>query len=320
MRRVFALLCGPAHGANLFLPKKLQKDFANGLIGQAWAIEGLLAVYEERGEEKYLTCAEEVFLLHPFKRAKKAWHIVNVDGSHAEIDPTFNHQLWFAAAGALIWKHSQNHAIKSVLDLFFANLSRAVRTSSTGRIQHSLHRPKSLKERIVGSLTLLKRTKARLVAGQSMLYKEQGYHLFNLYAFALIYSNGFDSLPFWDSPLWKKALSYSFSSTLLSDLEKNNHSKDVTALGSKQTELSVNRYGYAYNAPGFELPYIYSVFSSFLTSKEKEIMLAVQKKQIDFTYDSEQGCFGINTEDARTLTARIYELTRYLSFGFEQRS
>ncbi|MFW6016905.1 MAG: agl cluster protein AglQ, partial [bacterium] len=86
--------------ATFYCRDKDNKDKSNGLMGQAWVIEALCGAYETLNEKKYLDLAEKVFLLHPFEHG--FWKIVDTDGSVKKIDGTFNHQLWFAAAGTII--------------------------------------------------------------------------------------------------------------------------------------------------------------------------------------------------------------------------
>jgi hypothetical protein len=89
-------------GATFLCRTNPDKDFANGLIGQAWVIEALATLHEALDDRRAHEVATQVFLLHPFSDARGLWRRVNVDGSHLTIDATFNHQLFFAAAGALL--------------------------------------------------------------------------------------------------------------------------------------------------------------------------------------------------------------------------
>ena len=89
-------------GATFWVRKNPEKDFSNGLIGQAWVIESLAYAAEYLGDDRLKGIAEEVFMLHPFDEKMARWRIVNVDGSYGPADMTFNHQLWFAAAGSFL--------------------------------------------------------------------------------------------------------------------------------------------------------------------------------------------------------------------------
>ena len=88
--------------ATFFCRTNPEKDFCNGLIGQAWTIEALVTAAEALEEPQYLDLAREVFLLHPFNQRTGLWRCVNVDGSYTQVDMTLNHQLLFAASGAMI--------------------------------------------------------------------------------------------------------------------------------------------------------------------------------------------------------------------------
>lgn len=114
------------------------KDFSNGTIGQAWAIEGLVCAYELLKDKSLLDLAEEVFLLHPFDSQRKVWRIVNVDGSYKQYDPTYNHQLWFAAAGFMILKHRKSDKIKQQCEAFINAQDQLLRIYSNGLIKHPL--------------------------------------------------------------------------------------------------------------------------------------------------------------------------------------
>jgi len=58
--------------ASFWIRKNPQKDFCNGLIGQAWAIEALVLASKVLEEPRYYKIAEEVFLLHPWDEKKKS--------------------------------------------------------------------------------------------------------------------------------------------------------------------------------------------------------------------------------------------------------
>ena len=59
-----------------------KKDFANGLVGQAWAIEALVELFKATSEKKYIDLAVEVFLEHPYDDYYHGWIRRNVDGSY----------------------------------------------------------------------------------------------------------------------------------------------------------------------------------------------------------------------------------------------
>src|SRR3990170_1386849 len=135
-------------GATFWVRKNPKKDFSNGLIGQAWAIESLAYAAEYLGDDRLKGIAEEVFMLHPFDEKMARWRIVNVDGSYGPADMTFNHQLWFAAAGSFL---SGNPLVKERIQNFLDKLDLNLETYENGLIVHKLgenQSSKSLKERL----------------------------------------------------------------------------------------------------------------------------------------------------------------------------
>ncbi|MFW6015622.1 MAG: hypothetical protein ACOCRK_04230, partial [bacterium] len=110
----------PMNGT-FFCRYNTNKDFVNGIIGQAWAIEGLVAVYDTTSDEKYIQAAREVFLMLPFDQNNKLWSVIDIDGSRKGFDMTFNHQLWFATSGVLILSKKNDSEIYKRCRCFFNN-------------------------------------------------------------------------------------------------------------------------------------------------------------------------------------------------------
>ncbi|MFW6016024.1 MAG: hypothetical protein ACOCRK_06265 [bacterium] len=300
--------------ATFYCRKNREKDLSNGLIGQAWVIEGLAEAFKVTSKEEYLNQALEVFLLHPFDYKKGLWKIVNVDGSIKSFDMTFNHQLWFAASGAILYNLIAKVEIKKSLDVFFHKLDNNLSIYNCGLIKHKIAFTSSLPEKIILSARLFKYSLIKYIKNKSMIYKENGYHIFNVYAFALIKDHGFE-YDFFETNRFSIILDYAFSNKLMCTLQLNNYKSDINHLTLKDSDLDVNRYGFPYNSPGFELAYIYQIFKGKLDYKEINID-KILKKHIDLTYDYNKKSFSRNTEDEATLTARIYELTRCLDKNY----
>src|SRR5690606_4345303 len=72
------------------------KDKCNGLIGQAWVLESLYELYQTTGETKYLTAALSLIDSISFDVRAGLWYTTEINGDKIELDPTFNHQLWYA--------------------------------------------------------------------------------------------------------------------------------------------------------------------------------------------------------------------------------
>jgi hypothetical protein len=311
-------------GAAFWCRDDEQRDKVNGLIGQAWVIEALCTAAEELGRDKLHSLAAEVFKLHRFDGRSGLWQKVLLDGSPAGADMTFNHQLWFAAAGTMI-KQKQDSQTRDTIQLFLNKVSSKFKTARDGRIFHPLvnyAQPKSEARRIY------KRWRKRLsTPGKSGSYKEAGYHAFNLYAFAIL-KKQFADARLWDSGKFNSALNYIFSREYECLLESNDHSSDVYYIPRVSGKLGFNRYGYAYNPPGLEIPFVLDVFFGNETNeankdghKKRNDKLSFKgdmrkfkvvwlKRQFSKTLDRENYLMTENTEDPETLSARIYEATR----------
>ena len=139
----------------------------------------------------------------------------------------------------------------------------------------------------------------------SLIYKEEGYHLFSIYAFAIIFENYSDS-SFFNLDKVKKAIAFSFEESYLKRLSDIDSSLDNTHI-QKNIDKSINAYGYPYNSPAFELPYIDKIFGN---NSHEKLIDYLMDEQIRLTYNGIDGIFSRNTEDIDTLNARLYELVR----------
>ncbi|GGA84342.1 hypothetical protein GCM10011369_27970 [Neiella marina] len=285
----------------------VRKDFSNGTIGQAWAIEGLVSGYQVLGDESCLQLAEETFLLHVFDERMKIWKIRNVDGSLRDFDMTFNHQLWLAAAGYVLLSVRENETIRRQCDAFMGDLPLRLRVYRNGLIKHDLINTPTAVKKLKSKVDAVMQAYRLKKAGKTKQYKENGYHLFNVYAFALIKEYGGND-DFLGLPAFEQALAYCVTDELLGWQEEANRAMDYNNMKGV-THDEINIYGYGYNAPGFELPYIAKVFGNLLPSLEATAATAINK-QLEYTYNQKIDSFANNTEDANTLNARIYEYVR----------
>ena len=81
--------------------------------------------------------SEEVFLLHPFDERLGVWQRVEIGGSVLPFDMTFNHQLWFAAAGGLLAGRGCT-SIDAQVRRFLDRLPELLKTFPSGLIWHPL--------------------------------------------------------------------------------------------------------------------------------------------------------------------------------------
>lgn len=258
-----------------------EKDSCNGLIGQAWTIEALAEASAPLGRPDLAALGEEVFLLHPQEPATGVWRRVGADGTRLPIDPTFNHQLWFAAAGALLARDAGGEVEARVLR-FMDRLDDLISLYPSGLIHHPLRMRLPQRSRIRFALNRWGEWKHR----DHLRYKAEGYHAFNLYAFALL-KGRYPDHAFWSGPsflaLWRYARSPEF-----------------------RAALDGNRYAYPYNPPGWEMPFALEVFDGSDAAMQ-ESWLAEQVRR---GFDPATGLVSRGAPDPSTHAARLYEATR----------
>jgi hypothetical protein len=281
------------------------KDKCNGLIGQAWTFEALAYASLVTEDPKYAKLAEEVFFQHSFNYNCGLWDRLEIDGKVLSIDPTFNHQLWFAACASLLNTPRQDE-ISNRIFRFMNCLPENLSVLDNGLIYHPIER--NLNQ---NSSRLFKKSKLRNIMKsflpslgsrksqsnynnkdyrEKMINKSIGYHHFNMYAFAILKETQPDH-SFWLSQEFCRPVNY-----LVSDEFKNG--------------LSDNIYGFPYNPPGFEIPYALSVLTDMSESELVKISSWWVNEQFRRCYNSETWMMDRNTEDPLTHTARIYELNR----------
>ncbi|MAE94851.1 MAG: agl cluster protein AglQ [Deltaproteobacteria bacterium] len=275
-------------GASFWHRMNPERDFCNGLIGSAWTIEALAAAGDALGMEEAFGAAREVFLLHPYLEDEGVWRVVNVDGSRAGVDPTFNHQLWFAASGALLVDRTGDAVIRERVGGFMDHLGWSFQVRSNGAIVHGM-RFRSLPRRLYQEFGIRRQGRAYWKA---QVPKEIGYHAFNLMGFGLLHSSTSEH-SFWRSDSFARAMA------LVGD----------TAF---RDQLETSPYGYPYNPPGFEVPFAVLTFPALVdeSTRAEENLSAWVDRQLAHTWSPETRQLDRNVPDAATLTARLYEAAR----------
>ena len=290
-----------------FMRKKKGKDFSNGLIGQAWTVEALSVAYSLFKDKRALQIGKENFEAHQFNESYKLWHIQNVDGSQSSIDWAFNHQLWFAAVNQKLNYFLKSESIEKVLNKFYSKLDRNMNIHSNGLIKHSIIPTIAPAEAVKKYIKPMYNYLKYLKTGKNSMCKENGYHSFNLYAFSII--RQYKELEFFKTLKFKKTIDYLYSPLFKIELTTNKNWKDST-IKPMEVPFDFNRYSFAYNAPGFEIPFIERTF--LLNNKQSPISEYFWNLQNELTYDESLEAYEKNTEDPHTLNARIYELIRSL--------
>lgn len=296
--RALAYLLRPEHrpmGASFLSRGGPDRDLCNGLIGQAWAIEALASAAAPLGEPRAMELANELFLRHAFTEQTGLWRALNVEGSYGPYDMTFNHQLWFAASGALLAGDPGGEARRRVRRFLDRTLANHLKVDRSGRINHFVPDPGRrgpARRALAAALGPLKRLRRR----PQMVGKEIGYHAFNLYAFGLL-RRGLPDHPLWQSPQLRAALRFVDSPVYEQGLEGNS-------------------FGYPYNPPGFEVAFAKQSFPEAYGAGGRPDAWWVAQ-QLRRCYDPATGLLSRGTEDAHTLAARLYEATRLRDMELE---
>lgn len=275
-------------------------DTTNGLIGQAWVIEALAYYAKVKKNSDALEAAKKIARVQYFNSQKRVWEIVDIDGKLHGVDFAFNHELWFAAALSTI-ENTEEFESKIVRfldrcneDLFDINRNGLIKHFGSEKLTYYLS-VLGKKGYLFYLLEPMKRNikknlyKFLPISKYDVEYYERAYHLFNLYAFAIL-KEKFPTHKIFKSQKLNKSILYS------SDI----HIYDYD---------NMNPYLYGYNSPAFEFPYVYSVFG---ISNFEEQCNELLDKQMQLTYDHAKKMFSKHTADANTLTASIYMLVRYL--------
>lgn len=277
------------------------RDVTNGLIGQAWVIEGLIMGSEYFRDEAGRERAFNVYRKHKFDKKQGLWHRIDSSGSAGRIDQTFNHQLWFAACSAPLIKYYP-HVIDADITRFIDRLNKNIfilpegliwheipyKADFRSRLGHLLNQICTLSSGILGNYD----SECKKINKTNRLYlKSAGYHAFNLYAFVRL-REIFSDYAFWSSDKFRRAVNY---------LDSDEY---------KYLLKAENTYGYPYNAPGFEIPFIKYMICHSSDFKAGMNGLSYIEEQIQQTFNSESYLFDRGNPDPKTLTARIYELSR----------
>lgn len=275
--------CRP-YGKAFHCRDKEGKDKCNGLVGQAWVIEALVAAGKAFDRKECIDLAEEVFLLHSFDQNVGLWNRVEIDGERLSFDPTFNHQLWFAAAGSLL----RSSEIQSQVESFINKVVRNVQLYSNGVIYHASsmgHLFDYLKKGKIFFINEIILRVKRIFSRRTLYKKSVGYHAFNLYALSMLKTK-FPRNDVWLSKGIKRAL------------DVNNKKSFVGC-------LDCTPFSYLYNVSGIEMAYALEVFLGDEVSASQWLV-----EQFSRTYSDPAHLLFDGVPDPYTSCARLYQACR----------
>ena len=268
-------------------------DDTNGVIGQAWLIEGLLACYDILKDSQFLERAVSVWKSQKYNPSTNSFGICCSDGKVPCADYTYNHNLWFAASGAMIVSVRQDNEISRIVREFVKNTPKVLGIQPSGKLYHRNKEKQTLKGNIRFVLNILQ-TEYNIGNYKNMNYLESGYQLFDLFGFALLKLYWNDNLLFRHSGL-NRAIKLGTSEKFISTL--------------KEDFPNINKYGFPYNSPAFEYPFVAEVLGGGCDEKLASSLLQYQMDMMEKHPEV--------IHDMNTLTARIYELSRFCSLKCE---
>lgn len=269
--------CRP-RGYSFYCRKNKSRN--NGLIGQAWAIEGLVTLYEAFGYKPFLDVAEDVLLKHKFNRTLGLWKELGVSGRTGKLKRTINQHLMFLYVTLKVVKITGNKILKEKSGIALEKLPENIEFGGE-HILHGIHnnfKNSWLKSgfRKVSKLGIpLVLPKSRKIT--------RGYLSFVLFVLALLKRENPD-LPFWVHYETQIAKTLQFVQKHLINQKANSQN-----------------FSWSYNPTGFETAL---AIETFRGTKGNWVGLQLGR-HFDFTTN----LMDKNTCDPETLASRIYEAT-----------
>lgn len=278
-------------------------DHLNGLIGQGWVIEALLYYYEVSKDAQCIEVSKKIFFSQKYDWKQHLWHRIELDGTDIDIDPTYNHQFWFAACAYKLNDYLDNNSIDEIIrDFLTKGAERDFRIYEDGLLYHSVNvncpalQKKKKKDFIKKMMTPFKFINYKKF---ELKYMEYAYHIFDMYGFSILRKK-YSDLPLFKSDKFLKAVEYASN---IDEYNKRNRVWPAIKYGKK-----FNIFGYSYNAPIFEWAYV-AQENGFFDAGKKAILEEIQTKLM---WDEETQMFSRNQPDIETWNARAYEIIRFL--------
>lgn len=280
------------HGYTYRCRMASEKDSCNGVVGQANVIEALGRASEYLNRPELLDLPAELYEIHPFNERTAVWNRVEIDGTKLPVDRTFNHQLIFAAASALLANSHSDGQVQTDISAFLDNLPRNMALNNSGAVIHRL-RPKRaitdttaiLQDRCLELfLNPILRTKQELIPSKERSMKELGYHSVNLY---------------WLANLKRRVPHHDIWSQIAKDsLLDVTRTKKYRSLAENSTEW------FGSIPPGFQIAHAINTFEESPNPREMQYWVSTA---VTNHYDVETGLFTKNCNDVETFCGLIYQ-------------
>ncbi|MEZ9768951.1 hypothetical protein AB4402_11020 [Vibrio breoganii] len=269
-----------------FLHRQAGPDSCNGIIGDAWILESLVSLQwlSDKLSEKCNAKVDKLVKLIIDNITINNDMLVHDRNDYYKgkqsPDYTYNHQLWLYASLVQVPKFRQ-----LVSKFLYESDASILKIRQDGLIYHlaNVKKGKNL-------YNLLRYEVSNIKNPELVSYKERGYQLFNLFAFAKIYQCMPDH-DFFQGEKFNSILGY-----ITKEFIEKLHQED-------------NKYAIHYNAPAFELPFIAKTFFQYNIEMQSLAFDTYNKAKDRFSIDS---VFINNDLDTMTYLCRVYELTYFL--------
>ena len=282
-----------SNGAVVCIPSAKEPfSRTNGLIGLAWLIEGLVEAYEVIDDPTLLDAAEKVYFSQEYDSSLHDWKMIEPDGKNLGIDKPFNHELWFCMAAAKLVQQRYNEEINYQIKDYMTHIEQQFTIYKTGLLSHNGIKTgewkwdmKAYLRRLYCSVTQKGLTRKR----KGQIEYERAYHLYSLYAFALLYRI-YPEADFFRCKKFARLKHFALAEEHFFAFPKK------------------NQYAYGYNSPAYELPLVEYVFG---LGRDEQYEAELLDLHMQYNVTSNGCSYTKNVPDAVTLDARIYEIIQY---------
>lgn len=273
--------------------QRFPKDWTNGVIGPAWVSEGLSLASRHLGIEAAGAAGAANLRRLGFDDGRGLWKAFDPATGASGVDRTVNHQLYCSAIAAC---YPDDMTLRGRVERSIETaLPKLIRTDQNGILEHHLAEPpmRRLQHAAIdhvrsGLGPRLRRAAMGHGAVTDKGQRDRGYHLFSLYAAVRL----------------AKAAN---RPEVLSIPDLRAAARTLSSLTTDE-RYRTNDYTFAYNPPGFELPYVALSLPETQGDALMLLSLDMLQAQMDMTLEPETGLFTRGTRDPLTLSARAFEL------------
>lgn len=271
------------------------------LVSISWIVEGLLEAEKIIENKALVEDAEYVWNSQSYDDKLHLWNVMDDSGKDWGKDVAFNHNLWYAMAGTKLYQSTSNKKYRDTIEDFFEHIDSHYMVYRDGRISHFIVNSGNKKFDFINKVRKLciEISKSGTPWNKSNQAEyERAYHLFSLYALALIYRQ-MPELSYFKTKKFQKAKEYALDITNFLEFDER------------------AEYAYGYNSPYYEFPLVEYVFGRDRSRFQEHIDQLQSKQNI---YESVLNSRKDKRVDLVTLEARTYELMQMYLIMYEEKN